>query len=123
MENLLVQHFKGILTEPNIRKEDNIHKISQHITNIISRDHNLALLRVIMKVEVEEVIKNIEKNTTPGPHGFTTKLFQATWTFMRKYIVNVVEESRCTKIIHLTLNTTFLSLIPKIGHSEGPQGF
>lgn len=42
---------------------------------------------------------------------------------MSKDIVNVVEESRCTKRMYPALNATFLALIPKIEHSEEPQGF
>lgn len=38
MENLLVQHFKELLTEPNIRREDDIGKISQHVPKIVTRD-------------------------------------------------------------------------------------
>ena len=32
----------------------------------------MALLRVITKVEVEEVIKKMAKNKAPGPDGFTS---------------------------------------------------
>lgn len=42
---------------------------------------------------------------------------------MSQDIVNVVEESRCTKRMHPTLNATFLSMIPKMENSEEPQGF
>lgn len=123
MENLLVQHFKGLLIEQNIIREDNIHKISQHIPNLVSRNQNLALLRVITKAEVDEAIKNMEKNKAPRPDGFTGEFFQATWTFMSEDLVNIVEESRCTKRMHPPLNATFLALIPKTKHSKEPQGF
>jgi len=53
MENMLVQHFKGLLTKPNIRREENINKITQHIPNLVSKDQNMALLREISKTEVE----------------------------------------------------------------------
>ena len=96
MENLLVQYFKGLLTEPNIRREDNIHKICQHIPNLVSRDQNLALLTVISKEEVEEVIKNTTKNKAPRLDGFAAEFFQATWIFMSEDLVKLVEESRCT---------------------------
>jgi len=93
MENLMVQHFKELLTEPNIIREDDIDKISQHIPKIVTRVQNLALLRVITKAEVEEVIKKMAKNKAPGLDGFTLEFYQATWNFMSQDIVNAVEES------------------------------
>lgn len=57
MENLLVDHFKGILTEPNIRREEEITNVIQYIPKKVTRDHNLTLLRVITKEEVEDVVK------------------------------------------------------------------
>lgn len=78
MEDLLVQHFKGPVTEPHITREDNLCKINQHIPKLVTRDQNLALLRVIMKAEVEEVIKKMAKNKASGPDRFTSEFFQAT---------------------------------------------
>jgi len=83
----------------------------------------LALLRVITKVEVEDAIKNMENNKAPGHDGFTSEFFQDTWNFMRKDVVNVVEESKCTKRMHPTMNATFLALIPNTEHLEESQGF
>ena len=83
----------------------------------------MELLKVIMKEEVEEVIKKMEKNKAPGADGFTTKFYQAMWNFMSQDIVNAMEESRCTKRMHLALNATFLALILKIEKLEEPQGF
>jgi len=42
---------------------------------------------------------------------------------MSNDLVELVEESRCTKCMHLALNSTFLELIPKTGNSNEPQGF
>lgn len=83
----------------------------------------MALLRVITKAEVKEVIVNMEKNKSHGPNGFTSEFYQTTWNFMSQDIVNAVEESRCTKRMHPALNATFLALIPKTKNSEEPQGF
>ena len=57
----MVQHFKELLIEPNIRREDDIDKISQHIPKIVTRYQNLALVRIITKAGVEEVIKKYGK--------------------------------------------------------------
>ena len=123
MDNLLIQHFKGIPTEPNIRREDNIDKITQKIPNLVSRDWNMTLLREISKVEVEEVIRNMARNKAPGPDGFTAEFFQVTWPFLGEDILKLVEESRCTKRMHPALNSKFLALISKTEHSEEPKGF
>ena len=83
----------------------------------------MALLGVLTKAEVEEVVKKMAKNKAPGPDGFTSKFYQATWNFVSQDIVNAVEESSCTKRMHPSLNSNFLALIPKIEKAEEPQGF
>lgn len=118
-----MQHFQRLLTEPNISREENINKITQHILNLVSRDQNMALLREISKADVEEIIKNMVKNKAPGPDGYTVEFVQATWSFMGEDIVKIVEESRRTKRMHPVLNSTFLALISKTNHSEELQGF
>lgn len=47
MENLLIQHFKGILTEPQSNREEEIANIIQYILKKVKREKNMALLRVI----------------------------------------------------------------------------
>eukprot|EP00253_Pinus_taeda_P003413 PITA_03413 len=123
MEQLLVDYFKGILTKPNINREEEIDKVCQHIPKKVTREQNLALLRVITKEEVEEVVNKMAKNNAPGPDGFTVEFYQAAWSFMGNDLLDLVEESKCTKCMHHGLNATFLALIPKNGNSDEPQGF
>ena len=49
MEQLLVDYFKGILTEPNINRKEEINRVCQHIPKKVTQEQNLALLRVITK--------------------------------------------------------------------------
>eukprot|EP00253_Pinus_taeda_P003198 PITA_03198 len=123
MEWLLVEHFKGILIEPNNNRTGEIEKVCQHIPKKVSRDQNMAMLRVITKEELEEVVNKMPKNKAPGPDGFTIEFYQAAWSFMGKDLLDLVEESRCSKRMHQGLNATFLTLIPKNGCSDEPQGF
>lgn len=67
IEHLLVEHFKGILSEPNVNRSEDIDKIYHHIPKKVSRDQNLALLRVITKEELEETINKMSKNKAPRP--------------------------------------------------------
>ena len=120
MENLLVHPFQNLLTEPNINRKKNINRITWHIHQVMSSDQNLALMGEIIKSGVEEVIKGFAKNKCLGLDGFTTELFQATWTIIGEDIVVVAEESICIKRMHLALNSNFQALIPKRDHSKDP---
>ena len=80
IDHLLVEHFKGILSEPNINRADDIDKIILHIPKKVTRDQNLALLRVISKEELEETINKMAKNKAPGPDGFTIEFYQVAWS-------------------------------------------
>jgi len=123
MEKLLVDYVKGILTEPNIQREEEITNACQYILKKVTRDQNLALLRVITKEEVEEVVKEMAKNKAPRPDGFTIEFYQASWSFMSQDLADLMEESRCMKRMNPALNATFLALIPKMENTEEPQGF
>eukprot|EP00253_Pinus_taeda_P015313 PITA_15313 len=105
------------------RKEGEIDKVYQHIPKKVTREQNLALLRVITKEEVEEVVNKMAKNKAPGLDGFTIEFYQAAWSFMGNDLLDLVEELRCTKRMHQGLNATFLALIPKNGNLDDPQGF
>jgi len=97
--------------------------LSTYIPKKVTREENLALLRVITKEEVEEVVNRMVKNKAPGPDGFTIEFYQAAWSFMGNDLLDLVEESRCTKHMHQGLNATFLALIPNTGNLDEPQGF
>lgn len=69
------------------------------------------------------MINKMVKNKAPGPNGFTIEFYQASWSFMSQDLVELVEESRCTKRMYPALNATFLALIPKTRNLDEPQGF
>lgn len=116
-----MEHFKGFLTEPNINRTEDIERVCQHILKKVTREQNMALLRVISKDEVEEVVNKMAKNKAPGPDGFTIEFYQAAWNFIGNDLLDLVEESRCSKRMHQGLNATLLALILKNDSSDEPQ--
>lgn len=70
--------------------------------------------------EVEEIVKGMKKNKAPGPDGFTAEFYQTGWKFLGQDILDVVEESQRNQKVCLGLNSTLLSLIPKIAKSKDP---
>ena len=123
MEGILINHLRDLLTEPQGDRKEAKQRISQHIPLKVTQEQNLALMRVATLEEVEEIVKGMKKNKAPGPDRFTAEFFQATWPFMEKDILDVVEESRRNQKVCPRLNSTFITLIPKTSKSEDPQGF
>jgi hypothetical protein len=123
MEQELTTHFKDLLTEPIPNRLTAIQKITQHIPQLITREHNLALLREVTLQEVEEVVLHLPKNKAPGPDGFTSEFFKVAWPFIGPDIQEVVEESRRNKKVYPALNATFITLVPKSKDADTPVGF
>jgi hypothetical protein len=59
----------------------------------------------------------------PGPDGFTTDFFHYYWDMIREEVWQVVEESRTSGQVLLTLNATFLTLIPKEERVTHPKQY
>lgn len=82
MEQELLSHFKGILTEPQRNRTEAIGRISKEIPKLVTRDQNLALMRAETLEEVEETMKGLKRNKAPGPDGYTAEFYQACWKFI-----------------------------------------
>lgn len=61
MEELLVNHFKDLLTEPPEDFSEAIQRITRNIPQLVSKDHNLALMHAVTLEEVEEIVKGMQK--------------------------------------------------------------
>eukprot|EP00253_Pinus_taeda_P035974 PITA_35974 len=67
----------------------------------------------VSKEEVESVIKSMAKDKSPGPNGWTIKLFQHFFDKIGAKLIEVVEESRKKGAVYSPFNATFVALIPK----------
>ena len=71
--------FSNLLEEPNEDQESFQREVSRHISQVITKEHNLPLMKPIEMEEVKEAVKHMEKDKTPRPDGFTTNFFHACW--------------------------------------------
>eukprot|EP00253_Pinus_taeda_P036314 PITA_36314 len=113
IEFVLVKHFRNITRENNSNREQSIKEIIRHIPKFVSREDNFNLNRLVTEEEVSEVLKDMQNCKAPGPDGFNVDFFKACWHIVKQDILNVVEDSRCSKTMLKALNTSFISLIPK----------
>eukprot|EP00253_Pinus_taeda_P026164 PITA_26164 len=123
IEQVLIDHHKGILSEPQAHRMQAIQEICSAIPRLVTEDQNKALMRAVTLEEIEETVKAMKKGTAPGPDGFTVDFFQAGWHFLGKEILELVEESRMNQKVWPAINSTFYALIPKGDNLEDANGF
>eukprot|EP00253_Pinus_taeda_P026308 PITA_26308 len=123
ISSLMTDHFKRIAQESPIDRTDAINSLMQSIPKVVTKDQNLALLNEISMEEVEEAVKSMPNDKSPGPDGFTIKFFKACWQTIKTEIWEVVEDSRRSGTILKSFNSTFLALIPKEENAQTPEKF
>eukprot|EP00253_Pinus_taeda_P014645 PITA_14645 len=123
IEQVLMEHHKEILAEPQVDRTRAIQEICSAIPSLVSEDQNKALMQAVTLEELEEVVKAMKKGTAPGPDGFTVDFYQAGWHFLGRDILDLVEESRINQKVWPALNSTFYALIPKGDNLEEANGF
>eukprot|EP00253_Pinus_taeda_P011270 PITA_11270 len=123
ISDLLSNHFSNIAREPEINRETAIQEITNAIPNSITEEQNWALRKTITMEEVEEAVKNMPNDKAPGPDGFNINFYKACWKIVKNDIWEIVEDSRRSKTILKSLNSTFIALVPKVEEANTPENF
>ena len=113
IEAELINHFQIVHQEPQIDKQPAIERLTQNIPRIIMKEHNQLLLRPVTPQEVDMAMKQLKEGKALGPDGFTTTFFNTFWDLIKEEVWQVVEESRTLHWLLTSLNSTFITLIPK----------
>jgi hypothetical protein len=78
-------------------------------------DHEASWLeREFEEEEVRKVVKAMEGDKAPGPDGFSIAFFQVCWEVVKEDIMRIFREFHAEGKFEASLNSTFISLIPKI---------
>jgi hypothetical protein len=123
LEQELVSYYQDLLSEPPIDRSPDIEKITQHIPNLITREHNEALSRPIMIEEVDLALQDTPEGKAPGSDDFTTNFFHFCWPMIQEEVWDIIEDSRISGQVLPALNATFLTLIPKEEQVTHPKQF
>jgi hypothetical protein len=87
------------------------------ITGLFSRMVNVEEARSLHDPvnleEIKAVLSLFKKDKSPGPDGWTVEFFSHFFDLVGDDLLEMVEESRQRGIIVGSINSTFLSLIPK----------
>ncbi|KAL8099763.1 hypothetical protein AgCh_032133 [Apium graveolens] len=74
--------------------------------------HALSLISEVTPTLVWDTLRKIKRNKAPRPDGFTMEFFIATWDIVGKDFCDAVIQFFNGGVMHPTINTTSLALIP-----------
>eukprot|EP00253_Pinus_taeda_P021027 PITA_21027 len=123
IEEILLNHFQQVHQEQAMDRQRAIGKITSNIPKLVTEEHNELLMSPIQAQEVDKAMTQLKEGKAPGPDGFTTKFFHVFWDLIKEEVWQVVEESRALRWLLPSLNSTFITLIPKVENSITPYKF
>lgn len=99
-------------------EQEDIRSISvEEIQDILSFRCNKMernqLIKPVTDEEIKDVLFKMPSNKSPGPDGFTTEFFKASWHIIGKDFITAVRSFFTMGFLPKGLNATILALIPK----------
>lgn len=76
------------------------------------------MLRPISIYEVHRALFSMKPFKAPGPDGLQPVFFQRYWNYTSEAVCNIVRNAFSTGLVPEGLNSTLISLIPKVEHPE-----
>uniref|UniRef100_A0A2N9H9T4 Reverse transcriptase domain-containing protein n=1 Tax=Fagus sylvatica TaxID=28930 RepID=A0A2N9H9T4_FAGSY len=109
MRDLVVQFYKSLYSE----SEEWRPLIDGLPFSSIGEAKRLILERRFEKEEIVQVLKDLQGDKAPSPDGFTMAFFQKCWSVVEGDILDFFEEVYTHCKFEKSLNTSFITLIPK----------
>jgi hypothetical protein len=77
----------------------------------------------ISKEEIEEVVKSLPNEKSPGPDGFNNEFIKSCWNIIAEDIVHLIEDFYDEKVSLESINSSLITLIPKVDSLMSPSDF
>lgn len=109
-----VEHFFNFLTHVPVeyggaRKEE----LKTLLNYECSEEDRSNLMRVVTAEEVRKVVFSMASDKSPGPDGYTSEFFKASWTVIGRDFVTAIQSFFDKGFLPKGINSTILALIPK----------
>lgn len=115
LEDLIWGHFTNLFKSSNPTNAANVTRL---IPRGISEGMNAMLLRHVEEREVKKAVFGMGPQKSPGPDGLIGAFFQNNWDVVKDEVVETVRIFFQTAKLPLKMNTTHITLVPKIGNPE-----
>jgi hypothetical protein len=97
--------------------------MTQYFPSFANEEDNKMLMGEVTLEELKGVMRRFQRNKIPGPYGWTIEFFLGFFDLIGQDILRLVEEIRLTGQIPLSLNSTFITLIPKKDNPDSLDDF
>ncbi|XP_074288741.1 uncharacterized protein LOC141613898 [Silene latifolia] len=84
--------------------------------NICGESHKLLLLAPVTDDEIKQTLFSIPNDKAPGPDGYSSQFFKATWDITGKDFCEAIQDFFRSGKLLKQLNDTNITLIPKVAH-------
>ena len=117
------KYFENIFKEGQQTTIAELIRISQYFPESISEEDNMELMEEVSEEDVKATLHSFQKDKSPRPDGWTVEFFLAGYDSIGPNLLHLVEETRKNGVLHLPLNSTFLTLIPKKDTRESLEDY
>jgi hypothetical protein len=92
--------------------------------NIYQPIHGLdELTKPFEKAEMDLVVKHMASDKAPGPDGFNGLFLKKCWSIICQDFYNLAHDFHAGKVSLESLNSSFITLVPKNSSPEGVNDF
>jgi hypothetical protein len=105
--------FEDLYKAENKATIEEVIRMVQYFPRFTSEEDNRMLMEKVTVEELKVLLNSFQKDKSLGPDGWTIEFFLGFFDSIGQDILSLVEETRLTRQMNLSLNSTFISLILK----------
>ncbi|KAF7806997.1 putative RNA-directed DNA polymerase [Senna tora] len=114
------EYFQNLFTSAGNRNLTNAIEV---ITPLVSTTMNNELIKNVSMQEVEAAVFGLGASKAPGPDGLNGNFYQKNWEGLKDGILELVKDFFSNAKIPKEINSTYISLIPKVPEAESITQF
>jgi len=118
-----MDYFGTLFRDPKTTDIVSQLRVVKHFPRFFTVEEGAYIGRLVILVEVEEVLKNFKKDKSHSPNGWTVEFYLHFFDLLGEEILEMIKETRTLGLVLGALNTTFLALIPKVDKVESFKDF
>jgi hypothetical protein len=89
----------------------------------ISEEMNLMLEAPFSDKEIDEVVKLLPNDKSPGPDGFNNEFVKNCWAIISADVKQLIRDFHSGNINLESINSSFITLVPKVDSPSSPGDF